>query len=175
MARPFSPTMDWPAWTMSPSLTATSLTCAAPPDHARPPLQVLLVLLLDLLGRQLVLGRLEVLDGLEDVALSSARLEALQVAGAVGRRAGVGRVGGADELHAQPLEARREGAGGLEELRRRVLLVERDGGGGAGDRSGRGGARLGRGDGLVVHDLPPGRELDVDLARLDHVRGQLGA
>src|SRR5262245_44396511 len=62
----------------------------APLDHAVTPREVALVLLLDLLGRQIVLIALLFLQRLQDVALRRARRQVLDVVRVVGR--GVVRV-----------------------------------------------------------------------------------
>src|SRR5271166_2413270 len=81
-----------------------------PADHALAPPQVVLVLRLDLLGRQVVLSGLHVLQRLEDVGSRRAGDQVLEVRRAVGGRRRVLRVRCADEGHPKPREAGLEGA-----------------------------------------------------------------
>ncbi len=159
-------------------------------DHAVAPREVLLVLRLDLVGRQVVLRGLHLLQRLHDVALRGAGLEALDVGGVVGGRVGLVRIGHAEERQALVLQARAERAERGEELGDRVLLREGDGVARCRRRRGSGG-RTCR---VLAHlrgALPSARgrrarrwrshlvaglaqrvavgQLDVDLARFDDV------
>ena len=95
-------------------------------DHAVAPREVLLVLRLDLVGRQVVLRGLHLLQRLHDVALRGAGLESLDVRGVVRGRVGLVRIGHAEERQTLVLQARPERAERGEELGDRVLLRERD-------------------------------------------------
>ncbi len=97
-------------------------------DHAHAPIDIDLVLVDDLFGREVLLRSLFRLQSLENIALGGTGREAFQVGGVVGGRVRIIRIRSAREGYAQPLQTGLKHSDRREKSSRRILF-------GQGDRS----------------------------------------